>query len=187
MPRERAANVQTAMTDAPPLREGEILPKKLRRAVTQADVCHWCGDPFAEPKRKRFVILDCNPDLSGTWGPHSICFECFKHGDTDSSSGLNLERVERKCNGCGEPMSIPSGDYGGTFRWFKWGVCSMRCYQRNYRKRRRSTGSSVDWKGRSGLRCEACKKPFNGKRADSRFCSSRCKQWMYRRRHQSDG
>lgn len=184
-----------ALNDAPPsqpdqpLREGEILPKKFRRAVTRADQCNWCDEPFIEPKRKRFVIIDHDhDDVWSCFGLRSICFECWKWGHDNESNdhGIKLERFERKCQGCGEPMSIPCGGYRGTWRWFNWGVCSMRCYQRTYRKRRRrGGGSSMPWKGKRRREiCEACKRPLpEGQRRDGRFCSNRCRQWMYRRRH----
>jgi hypothetical protein len=181
------------MTDqsTAPLRDVEIFPKKFRIPVTRADICHWCLDPFAEPKRKCFVIMDVtNPERGWPWGLVSICFECFKRGEGASKdSGLELERKNGQCQGCGEPISIPRHQYRGTWRWFSHGVCSMRCYQRAYRKRRRlGGGSAIDWKwkgdGPRFPRCEACKAPLpKGRRRDGKFCSNRCRQWMYRRRH----
>jgi hypothetical protein len=194
-----------------PLREGEIFPPKCRRAVTRsrADQCHWCDDPFVEPKRKRFVILDVtNYERGWPWGLVSICYECWKwealahnrweienHKQSSDDHGLQAERAERKCQGCGEPISLPIPGEGrrfiGTWRWFSWGVCSMRCYQRAYRKRRRDGGgSTIDWKwngdGPRHPRCEACKVPLpRGKRSDVKFCSNRCRQWTYRRRRLS--
>ena len=163
-----------------PLQLDEIFPKKFRIPVTQADNCHWCLDPFAEPKRKRFVIMDANADNWG-WELHSICFECFKRGEGASQdSGLSLERVTRECAGCGEPISIPRHQYRGNWRWFSHGVCSMRCYQRAYRKRRRQHGSTIDWKGGIRARCECCKQLITSKRKDARFCSNKCRQRQYR-------
>jgi hypothetical protein len=176
------------------LREGEILPKKFRRAVTRADQCYWCEEPFAEPKRKRFVIMDCRWDRDRQdegWHLRSICFECFKNADVDSSSGIEFGRINHKCQGCGEPISLPIPGEGrrfcGSFRWFNWGVCSMRCYQRLYRKRRRNHGSTIAWKpDRRRTICEACKRPLlKGQRRDTRFCSNRCRQWTYRQRRRA--
>jgi hypothetical protein len=171
------------------LHVGEILPKKCRQAVTHADHCNWCDKPFAGSKR--FVILDhdCG-DVWSCFGLRSICFDCFKEGDPrDSHSGISAEnRKTRQCNGCGEPISIPVPAPGhrwrSTFRWFDWGVCSMRCYQRYYRKRKRERGGSTNpWKGRAPPPCEACKKPVPPtRRGDARFCSNKCRQWTYRRR-----
>jgi hypothetical protein len=173
---------------------GEILPKKCRQAVTRADQCNWCGEPFGEPKRKRFVIMgEVNLERGWPWGLISICFECFKDGgDASWDSGIDVEEREtRQCNGCGEPISIPvpppERRFVGVFKWFNWGVCSMRCYLRYYRKRRRARGGSViEWKGnerKREARCEACKKPVpRTRRGDARFCSNKCRQWTYRRR-----
>jgi hypothetical protein len=97
----------------PPLQVRETSPKKFRVAVSTPPVCHWCGDPFQPPKRKRFGIMDgCNH--SGGWGLVSICFECFKKGWDSASrvSGISLDRRHCECNGCGEPISIP---YAGKF------------------------------------------------------------------------
>jgi predicted nucleic acid-binding Zn ribbon protein len=172
----------------PPLQEGEISQEKCRPPVTDPSVCHWCRGPFKPPKRKRFVIIG----PAGNWWPYklvSICFECFKSADHDEEAGIGLDRVTRDCRGCGEPMSIPSGTFTGCWKPFNWQVCSNRCYQREYRKRRRRNGgSAVEWKwlgtGPSRFRhCEVCDKILPGLlRSDARFCSNRCRQWHYRRR-----
>jgi hypothetical protein len=90
-------------------------------------------------------------------------------------------RRETKCPGCGEPIFTAP-----DFRSMRLSVCSARCYQRVYRKRRRDHGSTIDWKGDDRrIICEACKRPLpEGQRRDPRFCSNRCRQWTYRRRHQ---
>jgi hypothetical protein len=165
------------------LQLGEISAPKYRVPVTDPDLCHWCREPFQPPKRKRFVILDeCNH--SGGWGLVSICFECWKIGyDGEcSSTGIRLERLARDCCGCGEPMSIPVGSFTGAWRWFRWQVCSNRCYQRHRRTRIRKTGRCFDWK-RSNREhhCVACHERFVA-RTDAKFCSSRCRQWHHRRR-----
>jgi hypothetical protein len=161
-----------------------------------ATSCHWCREKF-QHGQKRFAILESTNAL---WGLVSVCVECWKcaydsakkfereHGRSASdSSAICCERVARDCAGCGEPISIPIPDKGyrfrGTFRWFNHCVCSMRCYQRVYRKRKRETGSSIDWKGVRRARCITCKKSIpNGKRADAHYCSDACRQWHYRKR-----
>jgi hypothetical protein len=197
--RHRQPKSASPMTEpgAETLRVGEVLAEKFREAVTSPGVCYWCHDPFEPPKLKRFVILD-GTNHSGGWGLVSICFECWKcrydavceaereYGRVSDESGIRLERVARECKGCGEPVSIPAGSFRGAGRWFSWCVCSNRCYQRAYRKRRRHLGgSSIDWKGpRRDLACEACKKRIpREKRGDAKFCSNRCRQLTYRRRH----
>jgi hypothetical protein len=67
-------------------------------------------------------------------------------------------------------------------------VCSNRCYQRNYRKRRRGRDSVVEWKSRRpNYACAVCKKRLDRygeqhKRKDTVYCSPKCRQWAYRRR-----
>jgi hypothetical protein len=166
-----------------PLQEGEISTPKYQVPVTDADVCHWCREPFKPPKRKRFVIMD-EARHSGGWGLVSICFECFKHGWDGASreAGIKLERASRECAGCGEPISIPVGHFTGAWRWFRWQVCSNRCYQRYRRKRIRKYGSCIDWKrSEREHHCPACHKRFIA-RTDAKFCSNKCRQWHYRRR-----
>jgi hypothetical protein len=179
------AQAQSLGQDTLPLREGEISSDKYRVAVTDADVCHSCRDPFRPPKKKRFVIMDeCNH--SGGWGLVSICFECFKWGEAwGRDSGMDLVRVTCDCLGCGEPISTPDprAGYTGAWRWFKWQVCSNRCYQRYRRKRIRKFGGCIDWKPSERNRiCDACQKRFVA-RTDAKFCSNKCRQWHHRRRH----
>jgi endogenous inhibitor of DNA gyrase (YacG/DUF329 family) len=143
--------------------------------------------------------------------PVSLCLDCFKHPDANSydpaaiaadaekthdemaaffaKKNISLPvpkrpksrqlapRREDTCPGCGEPIFISP-----DLRW-RLQFCSMRCYQRAYRKRRRENGgSAVEWKGGIRPRCAVCKKPVTGKRIDAKFCSNRCRQWQYRRR-----
>jgi hypothetical protein len=88
-----------------------------------------------------------------------------------------LPRKEMTCPGCGEPIFVSP-----NMRSYQLKFCSMRCYQRAYRKQRRNTGSTIQWKGERGHQCEACEQHFHGKRRDAKFCSDRCRQWMYRQR-----
>jgi hypothetical protein len=132
-------------------------------------------------------------------GPVSICYECWKHEALatnrweienhkryNDDRGIHLERVARACQGCGEPISIPRDQFRGTWRWFSHGVCSMRCYQRAYRKRRREhgRGSAIDWKVKDGhdhnSQCATCKKRLQSQRKDARYCSNACRQFAYR-------
>jgi len=105
------------------------------------------------------------------------CFKCASFSETGK-----LERYRGDCEACGEPMLVSSA------RDFRFGVCSNRCYQRDYRKRRRGRNSVVDWKGRRMNECCAvCKTPLDqwgkeNKRKDAVYCSAKCRQWAYRRR-----
>jgi hypothetical protein len=142
------------------------------------DACHWCREAFA-PGQMRYPVLTAT---CYGWEIASVCMECFKCG-YDCSSTLRdsitkLERANTKCAGCGEPMHTVINAGKG-----RWNDCSNRCYQREYRKRRRGVQSVVDWKEENRKpRCEACKQPVNRSRCDARFCSNRCRQWHYRRR-----
>ena len=140
------------------------------------DACHWCRDPF-KPGQVRSLVLT-GVWHSGGWGIASVCMECFEYekDQKNKSSITQLERINTECDGCGEPIQTVTGAYRGH-----WNVCSNRCYQRAYRKRRRGVKSVVPWKSREP-NCEACKRPFTPSRRDARFCSNRCRQWHYRRR-----
>lgn len=138
------------------------------------DACHHCREPFT-PGRIRYPVLDAVPYFERCWDLVSVCGHCFKH--CTECNGVELPRFKRPCLGCGEPMQTP---IPGPFRWQ---VCSIRCRQRNYRKRRRENGgTSREWRYNPPPKCAACKKPMKTKRKDARFCSARCKQWAYRRR-----
>jgi hypothetical protein len=80
--------------------------------------------------------------ISGGWGLVSLCMVCFKSASADETHEKQQQRYQHECQGCGEPMLTPI--YGP----FSWQVCSKRCYQRLYRKRRREGrhGSTVSWK-----------------------------------------
>jgi hypothetical protein len=140
-----------------------------------ATVCHTCRKLF-KPGQMRYPIL--NGTTAG-WALVSICMECFKSDDwcksCDPSRG---PRQAMECPGCAEPIFV-SPDLRPSLK-----LCSLRCYQRQYRKRRRSNGgSTIDWKWAGPAhRCECCKKPIQGKRQDSKFCSNKCRQWQYRQR-----
>jgi hypothetical protein len=113
-----------------------------------ADCCHWCLKAF-RPGQMRYPILDSTNYGTG-WEPVSVCMECFKRASPDNTgegmkhrSGRPIEpRREMKCAGCGEPVFASPGH-----RW-RLLMCSARCCQRVYRKRRRKNGgSAIDWKG----------------------------------------
>jgi len=180
-----------------------------------ASCCYWCRDRF-DPGQMRYPILhewncqpvslclDCfkHPDVE-SYDPAAIQASAQKEADEFHASYAAhcqsegrpppdvpaprrrtpiAPRKEKTCPGCGEPIFISP-----NLRSHQLQFCSMRCYQRAYRKRRRDTGSAIDWKwtGERRHQCAACKKRFQGKRRDGKFCSNRCRQWAYRRRHQS--
>jgi hypothetical protein len=140
------------------------------------DHCHWCREAFA-PGRMRFPIF-----TRLGWvrcpGVASVCMDCFKCADDEDVT--KLERAVRQCGGCGEP--ILTAINARCFRL--WSVCSNRCCQRVYRKRRREgRGSVIDWKGHPPPRCESCRREFKPTRRDARFCCNACRQRHYRVRH----
>jgi hypothetical protein len=173
-----------------------------------ATCCYWCRDRFASGQMRYPIVhgWECQPV--------SLCLDCFKHPDADSydpaamQAGAEAERElfraelkarhpgelfepprrrnavaprkETTCPGCGEPIFVAP-----NLRSFQLRFCSMRCYQRSYRKRRRDTGSAIDWKGGIRARCECCKRLITSKRKDARFCSNKCRQRQYRQRHAS--
>jgi hypothetical protein len=171
-----------------------------------ASSCHWCRNPF-KPGQMRYPILD---DTTGGWETVSICMSCFKEMEGSSHDPAAMQerhhsdmeafytrfktlprpkrrepvapRQERPCPGCGEPIFVAP-----NLKW-RLQICSARCYQRVYRKRKRETGSTIEWKcvGESprNRKCASCKKYFRGKRKDALFCSNKCRQWHYRRRDQ---
>ena len=139
---------------------------------TTPDHCHWCRESF-RPGQMRYPVAT-GVEYSGGWGLASVCMDCFKQADDEAAS--KLPRVQRLCEGCGEPMLTVV-----NARAWPWYVCSNRCYQRVYRKRRRGIGSTVPWKGHAPS-CQACRRQFKPKRADAKFCSAKCRQWHYRQR-----
>jgi hypothetical protein len=141
------------------------------------DCCLWCRERFA-PGQVRYPIVDCSQWPSPI---ASMCMDCFKaeYNNESPDSGIRLERFRRDCAGCGEPMLTPAR---GRFRWL---VCSNRCYQRDYRKRRYGQDSTVPWKGGHMRCCQCCKTPIRSKRRDARFCCNACRQRTYRRRRKN--
>jgi hypothetical protein len=143
------------------------------------DACHWCRERF-KPGQMRYPVLTGVAGLG--WAIASLCMDCFKAGhdcpSTLRDSITRLDRINAKCAGCGEPIQTVVGARKGH-----WNVCSNRCYQREYRKRRRGVQSVVSWKAQNRRpRCEACKRLIEKSRCDARFCSDRCRQWHYRLR-----
>jgi hypothetical protein len=134
-----------------------------------ATACHHCKDKFSQGQM-RYPIMTGVWHGTG-WGLASVCIECFKVASTDETS--TQERVQRDCCGCGEPMLTPL--YGPYDKL----VCSNRCYQRDYRRRRRGRDSVVDWKAkRPNASCAVCKKLLDQwgkqhKRKDAVYCSPR--------------
>ena len=141
-----------------------------------AGVCHHCRNTFAADQTRYPIMTDL--DLKMGWGLASVCMVCFKGASKDETGPQ--ERHQRDCRGCGAPMLTPlHGPYAKK-------ICSTRCYQRDYRKRRRGRDSVVAWKAHRP-NCAVCKKSLDqwGKphrRKDSVYCSSKCRQWAYRRR-----
>jgi hypothetical protein len=174
-----------------------------------ATCCHWCRVPF-QSGEMRYPILDSAFDQSKSWScpavTVSICMPCFKdmnaeyhdpaamqqkqrRAEEEMCQGCKLPppkwrggilpRRETQCPGCGEPIFVSPNLRPRLM------FCSTRCYQRDYRKRRREKGGSVvDWKGRY-IKCETCEKHYKPTRKDSKYCCAACKQWAYRMRHKS--
>jgi hypothetical protein len=145
------------------------------------DACQWCGERF-RPGQMRYPVF--TTIYKYDWNIASVCMKCFKDGHdypgTLRDSITRLDRVNTHCAGCGEPIQTVTNARKG-----RWNVCSNRCYQREYRKRRRGVQSVVDWKAENREpHCEACKRRFKRSRCDARFCSNRCRQCHYRRRKQ---
>ena len=137
--------------------------------------CHHCKEPFLTGQMRYPVMTGVN--FGTGWEIASVCMDCFKSASTDQCT--SLKRVNTTWAGCGEPIQTVINARKG-----RWNVCSNRCYQREYRKRRRGHQSVVDWKLESlRPRCEACKQPIKDARRDARFCSNKCRQWHYRRRN----
>jgi hypothetical protein len=143
-------------------------------ASLEAHTCHWCREPF-KPEQMRYPVTT---DCSRGWALVSLCMDCFKRASAEETHEKRQGRHQRKCAGCGEPMLTP------IYRPFHNFVCSTRCYQRVYRKRRHEGhGSTVPWKAKGPFKCKACKKPLpDGQRRDARFCSNACRQRAYRQR-----
>lgn len=154
------------------------------------DVCYYCRRRFS-PGQMRYRIM--HSTSGGTvWGPALLCMECFKE-ETDASclsedrDGNPAPRRTIQCAGCGEYINTILNP-----RDQQWLFCSNRCYQRDYRKRRRGKDSVVDWKGgRSRPVCAECKKLIDSygkqrKRKDAVYCSPKCRQRAYRRRQGED-
>jgi hypothetical protein len=165
----------SAMTINTPVTHRRYISNKIstsRNAINPtANQCFWCEEPF-RPGQMRYPIMTGIDDCMVAWCLASVCMDCFKQASDEAAT--RLERVQRPCEGCGEPMlTVVSA------RAYSWNVCSNRCYQRVYRKKRRGIGSTVPWKGHSPT-CKACHKAFRGKRADAKFCSAKCRQWHYR-------
>ena len=152
---------------------GKYFPDELWDTRNDPDSCRACGEGFA-PGRTRYLVLTETRHGNG-WGVASVCMDCFKCLGDDSVTKLERETCE--CAGCGEPILTVKYPRKGH-----WNVCSNRCDQRVYRKRRHGRSSVVDWKREYHLpRCKCCRKEFT-RRRDAQFCCSACRQWAYRRR-----
>jgi hypothetical protein len=146
---------------------------------SSGDVCYYCGKRFA-PDQLRYRVMQA---VASGWGPALLCMDCFKSENDDSVLGYGAIRHIVQCAGCREYINTIRNP-----RHQHWKYCSIRCYQRQYRKRRRGRDSVVDWKAhRPNNWCAVCKKPLDqfGKqhrRKNAVYCSSKCRQWAYRRR-----
>ena len=155
---------------------------KGERESIDANSCHSCRVAFM-PGQLRYPVMDGVACASQGWGLVSICEECFtgawwypKYGyqppgtHLGDSSYVTLDRFQKACRGCGQPMMTNTG-----YKAFKWCVCSIRCYQRQHRQRNTLKNLRA---------CDACKRLFEPKRDDAKFCSNKCRQWHYRRTRQ---
>jgi len=139
------------------------------------DACFYCSAAF-QPDQMRYPIRNFG-GVRSWFEPDfvSVCMDCFKQADDDVTS--KQTRYERKCQGCDAPILTPTDGV------FAYGVCSKRCYQRAYRKRRRKGGgSTVSWKGSGQPICQTCKHSFVPSRKDACYCSDACRQRAYRGR-----
>lgn len=163
-------------TEYPPGSYGEAYALGYMKA--NPSVCHHCREKFAVGQMRYPIRTEVE---EYGWALASVCMDCFKCASDEETS--NQKRYQCECRGCGEPMLTP------RYRPFHFLVCSNRCYQRDYRKRRRNTGSVISWKGqyRQQPQCAVCKKHINKQsRTDVVYCSPACRQWAYRRRHGQD-
>jgi hypothetical protein len=147
---------------------------KLKHQIVIASMCRACFDDALRH------VADC----MAKWGPYGQSGTIWGQELGLARVGELATRCDSECEGCGESIhTIVNG------RDRHWQFCSNRCYQRDYRKRRRGRDSVVDWKGRRPYsHCAVCKEPLDRfgephKRKDALYCSSRCRQWAYRRRH----
>ena len=120
--------------------------------------------------------LSNNAGAAERLGTGLLCMDCFKAETDESCLGYGATRHTIRCSGCNEYINTIRNP-----RYRRWRCCSNRCYQRDYRKRRRGLRSVVEWKCRQP-KCKACHKPFQPSRTDAVYCSSGCRQWTYRRR-----
>jgi hypothetical protein len=173
-----------------------------------ASCCYWCRDRFAAGQMRYPILHEWKCE------PVSLCLDCFKCPDAESYDPAAIQasaaadrkdfeeflarknlslppkrrkpvapRKETTCPGCGEPIFVAP-----NLRSYQLQFCSMRCYEREYRKRRGEygRGSTIDWKVKDGhdhnSQCATCKKRLRSKRKDARYCSSACRQFAYRAR-----
>jgi hypothetical protein len=171
------AGLMTALrkAKAEAIKSGKVTDKrKFSRDISpsrNADCCCWCKQEFAAGQT-RYPILNWDSNNEWTFRA-SLCMDCFKRADEAYTT--KLDRNSRQCKGCGEPMLTVTNARQG-----QWFVCSNRCYQRVYRKRRHGRSSVVQWKAHLP-RCKCCRE-FMEKRSDAKFCSDACRQQSYRKR-----
>jgi hypothetical protein len=173
---------------------GELSGSRNADPIPDPNKCFNCLAPFAVGQFRFPAHADVRlkPGFAFTNVVSSLCVDCFKSLYTDSfqceslgclPNGEPAPRYDRKCGGCCEPIHTLK-----NARDLCWSFCSNRCYQRDYRKRRRGRDSVVDWKGgRPHMNCVVCKNSLDtygkpNKRKDAQFCSSKCRQMAYRRR-----
>jgi hypothetical protein len=161
------------------LSRNQILAADPNAFKPNANVCHFCRNAFLEGETRYPIMTDVDEAKMGG-DLASVCMICFTVAD-EAETGPQ-KRFQRNCRGCGAPMlTLLHGSYAKE-------ICSNRCYQRHYRKRRRGRNSVVAWKAsRPNNDCAVCKKPLDQwgkqhKRIDSVYCSPKCRQWAYRRR-----
>ena len=86
----------------------------------------------------------------------SRAFRSFRLNGTPARPAERCDAHVCESRAPGEPVMTP------LHKPFHSNACSIRCYQRIYRKRRRGQDSVVQWKrDRSNIRCIVCKSPLD--------------------------
>lgn len=137
----------------------------------QADHCTRCREPFERTAIRYMVHATVQLYSVGNVGITRgeivpVCKACTR---ADERRRLG---EERSCIVCGCQMQVLDSKYRSVRTDVL--VCSNRCAQR---RRRASL-----YRPRMKTICASCRKSFEPKRDDAKFCSVACKQRAYRRR-----